>query len=62
MEEKKDLLKDFSPKELRAALVVYFLGVLHAVKLAKAGSIKLSVNEIMNFLKNTIRKTMDSRD
>lgn len=49
---------ELSGKEMRAAFIIYFLGVLHTVKIAKSGNIDLSVPDILGFLRNTIRKTL----
>ncbi len=53
---------DLSIKEMRAAFIVYFLGVLHTVKIVKSGNIDLSVSDIISFLRRTIQKTLYHRD
>lgn len=42
-----------------AALVVYFLGMLAAVKLSRTSSIGLKVNDIIRFIKYTIEKGLN---
>jgi len=63
------LLKEFSIKEntsfdlsqssMRTAIAVYFLGILNTIKIAKASPIGISENDIKDFLKTTIEKSMD---
>lgn len=59
VDRKGDLLGSFTHKEMKAALIIYFLGVLHTVKLAKSTNIDLSIQDVMNFLKLTISESMD---
>ncbi len=59
VDRRGDLLNSFSRKEMKAALIIYFLGVLHAVKLAKSTDIDLTIEDVMNFLKLTISESMD---
>lgn len=59
VDRRGDLLGNFSRKEMKAALIIYFLGALHAVKLAKSTDIDLSMKDIMNYLKLTISESMN---
>jgi AcrR family transcriptional regulator len=59
VDRRGDLLNSFSRKEMKAALIIYFLGVLHAAKLAKSTDIDLTIEDVMNFLKLTISESMD---
>ena len=49
-------LEGFDKNMMDAALVVYFLGMLAAVKLSRTSSIGLKVNDIIRFIKYTIEK------
>ena len=53
-----DIKHEYSKKEMEVALIVYFLGILHAVKLARSTDIGVSIPEIMEFVKKSIEKTM----
>lgn len=58
LEDDGSFVKNLSRKEMRAAFIIYFLGVLHTVKIVKSGNISLSEKDIMSFLKTTIRNTV----
>ena len=58
MEGGRSFFEDASVREMRTAFLVYFLGVLHTVKIAKSGSIELTAADILDFLENTIRRTL----
>jgi AcrR family transcriptional regulator len=45
-------------KELEGALLVYFLGTLNAVKLSHAGSLGVSLDHILSFLRLTVTGTL----
>ena len=42
-----------SQKDMETALIVYFLGILHAARLAKSTPISITLEDIMRFLKIT---------
>lgn len=48
-----------SQKDMEAALIVYFLGILHAARLAKSTSIDISQEDLIRFLKITIKNAME---
>jgi len=50
------VLDGFDKRMMDAALVVFFLGMLAAVKLARLTSLGLQVNDIISFIKYTIEK------
>ena len=48
-------LKDFTEKDMEAALLVYFLGVLGAVRIAKAANLSTTSADVLAFLRLSIR-------
>ena len=50
--------ESLSKKEMEAAVIVYFLGILHAVRLAKSTPIGISQDDIMRIVKVTINSAM----
>ena len=48
-------LKDFTKKDMEAALLVYFLGVLGAVRIAKAANLSTTSADVLAFLRLSIR-------
>jgi AcrR family transcriptional regulator len=48
-----------SKKDMETALIVYFLGILHAARLAKSTDISITLEDIMRFVKTTIKEAMD---
>lgn len=48
-----------SKKDMETALIVYFLGILHAARLAKSTSIGITLEDIMRFVRITIKNAMD---
>lgn len=52
------LTKNYTRKDMQTALIVYFLGILNAVKLSTQSSINLSVADIMHFIKLTIHDSL----
>lgn len=46
-------------KNMKAALIVYFLGILNAVKLCETAPIGITSKDIMTFLKQSIRSTLN---
>jgi AcrR family transcriptional regulator len=48
-------LKDFTPTDMEAALLVYFLGVLGAVRIAKAANLSITSSDVLAFLRLSIR-------
>jgi AcrR family transcriptional regulator len=63
------ILKDLSPEKktyhaldkrsMKTALIVYFLGLLNAVKLSREASLGISVNDIIGFVKQSIENAMN---
>jgi len=48
-------LRDFTEKDMEAALLVYFLGVLGAVRIAKAANLSTTSADVLAFLRLSIR-------
>jgi AcrR family transcriptional regulator len=48
-------LKNFSATDMEAALMVYFLGTLDAVRIAKRASLRIKPEDVLSFLRLTIR-------
>jgi len=57
-----DVALSFSKKSMETALMVYFLGVLHAVKLARSTNINITVPDIIDFVKQSMDKSLISTD
>jgi AcrR family transcriptional regulator len=53
------VFEDFDRNTMYAALMVYFLGIMNAVKVAKTSSLPIKIDDIMNFIKTTIANSMD---
>ena len=51
-------LAGFSRTNLEAALLVYFLGVLDAVRISSASSLDIGREDILEFLRLTVRNTL----
>ena len=47
------VMKHYTIKDMQTALVVYFLGILNAVKLSTSSSIGLCVEDVMRFIRLT---------
>lgn len=45
-------------KDMETALIVYFLGIMNTAKLSRSSSIKVTKDEIVHFLKNSVEQTM----
>lgn len=56
---KKESFREFTKTTMQAGLMVYFLGILNAVKLSRSTSIGIKVSDIMNFVKISIENSMD---
>ncbi len=52
------VFKDYDRKDMESALIVYFLGVLNAVKLSQSTSIGITRKDVINFIKKSINKSM----
>lgn len=48
-------LKDFTAKDMEAALLVYFLGVLDAVRMTRTASLGVTSADVLAFLRKSIR-------
>lgn len=55
----KEVLKGFARRSMEAAVAVLFLGVLNAVKIARAGSIDLGVSDVADFLRVLVSSSLD---
>ena len=53
-----DFGSNLTQKDMKAALIVYFLGILHAAKLAKSTPLGITIEDIMRFVKLTIKNAM----
>jgi AcrR family transcriptional regulator len=58
VKDKKSLI-GFDKNMMDTALVVYFLGILAAVKISRSSSIGVKVNDIMKFIKYTIGSALE---
>jgi AcrR family transcriptional regulator len=56
--EQRPGLHGFSRANLEAALLVYFLGVLDAVRISSASSLEIKSDDILDFLRLTVRNTL----
>lgn len=52
------IMAHYTRRDMQTALVVYFLGILNAVKLCNSSSIKLSVSDVMRFTKMAINDSL----
>jgi AcrR family transcriptional regulator len=57
--KKKSVLKGFNKRFMETALMVFFLGIFNAVRLARASSLNIKETDIINFLKISIENSMD---
>ena len=57
--EQRPGLECFSRKNLEAAILVYFLGVLDAVRISSESGLGVSTDDILGFLKLTVHNTLD---
>ena len=48
-------LKDFTQRDMEAALLVYFLGVLGAVRISKVANLSITSSDVLAFLRLSIR-------
>lgn len=48
----------FSPAEFQAALMVYFLGVLHASRISKVADLSVTTDHITGFLRRSIENAL----
>ncbi len=59
LSQKKESFREFTKTTMQAGLMVYFLGILNAVKISRSTSIGIRVSDIMNFVKISIENSMD---
>jgi len=57
--KKKPALDGFNKRFIETALMVFFLGILNAVRVARASSLNIKETDIINFLKISIENSMD---
>ena len=55
----KPAINGFNKRFIETALMVFFLGILNAVRLSRASSINIKETDIINFLKISIENSMD---
>ena len=55
---KSDFGSNLTQKDMEAALIVYFLGILHAAKLAKSTPLGITLEDIMRFVKITMKNAI----
>ncbi|UCB45864.1 MAG: TetR/AcrR family transcriptional regulator [Spirochaetota bacterium] len=55
---KKESFHELTKTSMKAGLVVYFLGILNAVKISRSASLGIEVTDIMNFVKQSIENAM----
>jgi hypothetical protein len=48
-------LRDFSSRDIEAAMLVYFLGVLGAVRICESAGLDLTSSDVLAFLRKSIR-------
>ena len=58
LRQRNPALQDLSRKQLEGALLVYFLGTLSAVKLSSKGSLGVSLEHILSYLRLTVMGTL----
>jgi AcrR family transcriptional regulator len=58
LRQRNPALKDLTRKQLEGALLVYFLGTLSAVKLSSKGSLGISLEHILSYLRLTVMGTL----
>jgi AcrR family transcriptional regulator len=54
-----DFAAALSQKDMETALIVYFLGLLHTARLAKSTPINITLEDIIRFVKITIKNAMN---
>jgi AcrR family transcriptional regulator len=52
----RGVVSDFPPERAKAAIVVYFLGSIDAVRLGKSASIRMGSEDVIDFIKLSIEK------
>ena len=56
----KKLFRTLDKTSMKAGLIVYFLGILNAVKISREASIGISISDITGFVKRSIENAMDA--
>lgn len=56
----KKLFRELDKTSMKAGLIVYFLGILNAVKISREASIGISTSDITGFVKRSIENAMDA--
>ena len=56
---KKESFHELTKTSMKAGLIVYFLGILNAVKIARSASLGIEVSDIMSFVKQSVENVMD---
>ena len=51
-------LKGFSPKDMKAAMLVYFLGIMDAVRIARVARLEITPEDVLAFVRLTIRNAL----
>jgi AcrR family transcriptional regulator len=55
---KKESFHELTKTSMKAGLIVYFLGILNAVKIARSASLGIDVTDIMSFVRQSIENAM----
>ena len=55
---KKESFHELNITSMKAGLIVYFLGILNAVRIARSASLGIDVPDIMRFVKQSIENAM----
>jgi AcrR family transcriptional regulator len=59
LQNRKGLRKPLPRKMTETALLIYFLGILNTVKLAKTTPLKISIQDIIRFVSNSAESALD---
>ncbi len=46
-------------KDMEAALIIYFLGIMNTMKLSKSSSIEIDTKNVMNFVRISVEKSLN---
>jgi AcrR family transcriptional regulator len=55
----KKSFHELTKTSMKAGLIVYFLGILNAVKITRSASLEIEVSDIMDFVKQSIENAMN---
>jgi AcrR family transcriptional regulator len=60
MSAKRGLAFDFSPRQAKAAVTLYFLGCLDTVRLARDAGLSVSPDDVLRFVRTSVENTFGS--